>query len=107
MILLVDDIRTLPEADVIARTYDEGLDYLTNALYHWDVLMIDHDLGEGATGYDLVNKCLELRVMPECVVIVSSNPVGVSNIERALQDQGYRKAGATKDLKPVWKFVRV
>ena len=41
--LLIDDQRNLP-ADRVARTYQEGIDALAEG--HWDVLYLDHDLGD-------------------------------------------------------------
>jgi hypothetical protein len=55
--LLIDDQRNLP-ADRIARTYQEGIAAL--AEQHWEVLLLDHDLGDVSgpdgrelTGYDV------------------------------------------------------
>ncbi len=55
--LLIDDLRNI-KADVIARTYDEGIRELT---YNgpWDLLLLDHDLasfvnGIEKTGYDVM-----------------------------------------------------
>ena len=41
--LLIDDQRNLP-ADRVARTYQEGIDALAER--HWDILYLDHDLGD-------------------------------------------------------------
>lgn len=88
--LLIDDQRTLP-VDRIARTYAEGIAAL--AEQHWDILYLDHDLGDFSgvdgkelTGYDVA--CwLEQNPqhLPGRVEIVTSNPVGRRNIESALQ----------------------
>jgi hypothetical protein len=87
--LLIDDQRNLP-ADRIARTYHEGIAAL--AEQHWDVLYLDHDLGDFSgpdgrelTGYDIA--CwLEQNPqhLPDRVEIVTNNPAGRSRIEVAL-----------------------
>lgn len=87
--LLIDDTRNL-NCDNIARTYEEGLFFLRNE--KWDVLCIDHDLGEEderKNGYTLINIAIEEGVLPRRVQIVSSNPVGVKNIALALMSSGY------------------
>lgn len=88
--LLIDDQRNLP-ADRIARSYSEGVAAL--AEQHWDVLYLDHDLGDFSgiggqelTGYDVA--CwLEQHPqhLPDRIEIVTSNPVGRRRIEAALQ----------------------
>lgn len=84
--LLIDDVRAF-SADKIARTYDEGIDSLKQG--SWDLLLLDHDLGEEderKTGYGIIS-WLESnpQYFPRMVQIVSSNPVGRTNIERVLQ----------------------
>lgn len=81
--LLIDDFRTFT-VDRIARTGEEGVQALQEE--RWGLLYLDHDLGEGMTGYDVA--CwLEKNPQhfPERVIIVSSNPVGRRNIERVLE----------------------
>ena len=88
--LLIDDQRDLP-VDRIARTFSEGIAALIEQ--HWDVLYLDHDLGDfsGAggrelTGYDVA--CwLEQNPqhLPDRIEIVTNNPAGRSNIEFVLR----------------------
>lgn len=88
--LLIDDQRNLP-ADKIARSYQEGIAAL--AEQHWDVLYLDHDLGDFSdpdgrelTGYHVA--CwLEQHPqhLPDRIEIVTSNPTGRSNIEFVLR----------------------
>ena len=90
--LLIDDFRDLG-ADVIARTFDEGIAALQQE--PWDILYLDHDLGdpdEKKTGYGIVT-WLEThpQYWPNAVQVVTSNPVGRQNIERVLQKY-YTKA---------------
>ena len=106
MKLLVDDFRDRKDVDLIARSYDAAL-FATDEI-RFDVMYLDHDLASDKTGYHLVchmiEKDLEMReyiddihylgctTMPKEIVIVSSNPVGVQNIERALANYGYTVA---------------
>jgi len=88
--LLIDDKRNLP-ADRVARTFQEGIDALTEQ--HWNLLYLDHDLGDFSgtggremTGYDIA--CwLEQNPqhLPDRIEVVSNNPAGRRNIELALQ----------------------
>jgi hypothetical protein len=84
--LLIDDMRDI-KADVIARTYNEGIKALKSQ-GPFDILYLDHDLasydeyGREKTGYDIM--CfleVNLRYLPASIVVVSSNPVGRRNME--------------------------
>lgn len=93
MKLLIDDERTMSEG-IIARDYASGRKML--AFGGWDVLYIDHDLGESKNGYDLITEFLENGLgLPDKVVIVSANPVGFAKIRAALIYDGYSQLGAT------------
>lgn len=76
--LLIDDMRNI-QADVVARTYDEGIEALKNQ-GPFSLLYLDHDFGDPSpskTGYSIM--CfLEANpeYKPEKIIIVSSNPVG-------------------------------
>lgn len=92
--LLIDDLRSLT-ADKTARTYDEGIVALQEEV--WDLLLLDHDLGEPEdkkTGYGIVS-WLEANPqhLPKMVQVVSSNPVGRANIERVLQRFYHKSLG--------------
>lgn len=87
--LLIDDMRNI-ETTRVARTYDDGIAALQER--QWDVLYLDHDLGDFSgpngserNGYHVV--CwLEAnpQFLPKQIVVVSSNPVGRSNIAAVL-----------------------
>ena len=86
--LLVDDMRT---ADVtsIRRNYRTAcVDAFKNK---YDLLYLDHDLGEEKTGYDFIKYCIHHNITFKEVNIVSSNPVGRDNIGFILVGNGYRK----------------
>lgn len=86
MILLIDDIRDL-QADVIARTGELGLSLLR--LIPFTELWLDHDLGEGMNGYQVLEEALQDRAVPDKVSLVTSNPVGRSRMRLALESSGY------------------
>jgi hypothetical protein len=92
--LLIDDLRVMT-VHRTARTYDDGIVALQNG--PWDVLYLDHDLGEEKTGYDITN-WLEQNpaYQPEAVVLVTMNPVGRENIARALVAMGYIRISVTE-----------
>lgn len=87
--LLIDDVRDIP-ADVVCRTFEEGLKALKEG--GWHSLYLDHDLGDAKdrTGYDIIKYVEEHpELRPGQVIIVSANPVGVKNISAALRAMGY------------------
>lgn len=94
MRLLIDDKRDMPDG-IIARDFESGKKML--ALGGFDVLYLDHDLGEINTGYDIINWASEYadEILPPKIVVVSSNPVGLENIGRALVSFGYKRVGTT------------
>lgn len=89
MKLFVDDERECPEGWIVARSYDEALTFLgIDQKCQVSDLSIDHDLGEGKSGYDLA--CwLEERLVygyevPVKITCHSANPVGRARIEQCL-----------------------
>lgn len=57
---------------------------------HWNVLWLDHDLGEDKTGYDIIcwieeNDFTGSIKKPEIIICVSSNPVGRNKINSAIK----------------------
>lgn len=82
-VLLIDDMRN-GVMDRIARTFDDGIKALKEE-GPWDLLYLDHDLGEAdpaKTGYDIM--CfLEANpeLLPKQIKCVSSNPVGRQKIQ--------------------------
>lgn len=89
--LLIDDMRDI-DANVVARTFDEGIYALRNNS-KFDVLYLDHDLGEDGfvtiegesypkTGYGIM-VFLENNphLLPVKISLVTSNPVGRRNMQ--------------------------
>lgn len=93
--LLIDDIRDIA-ASKVCRTFDEGLEAIKEG--GWMTLYIDHDLADpqGRTGYDIIRFIEENEhLRPDCVLIVSSNPVGIRNIQAALKSMKYTVSHAS------------
>lgn len=89
-VLLIDDMRDILmvhdwrknghfEIGLSARNFDEGIKALKED-GPWDILYLDHDLGDPSpykTGYDIM--CfLEANpeFLPDSIQLVTSNPVG-------------------------------
>ncbi len=87
MYLLIDDTRNI-HCDLICRTAESGIEALMkNEVTH---LYLDHDLGVGKTGYDVVLWLEQSPAhRPKAVTLVTNNPAGRQNIERALLSMGY------------------
>lgn len=84
MKLYVDDVRTPDdETWVIARNYWDAIHILENC--DVSILSLDHDLGDGPTGYDIIRWLDEGLHMhgifpPKTIFCHSANPVGKGNI---------------------------
>ena len=92
-VLYIDDIR-FPEyfhqigAEItVARTYDEAIQYLGD---EYDVISLDHDLGEEKTGYDIAKYIVENQIDIGSFKIHSMNVVGRKNIYELLTHYGYK-----------------
>ena len=73
--LLIDDIRTIPGVDKIARTYDAGYKAITEE-GPWQCIIFDHDLGLDDTknGYKLMCVLEEHpEFIPENIMIITQN----------------------------------
>ena len=93
-VLYVDDIR-FPEyfhqigvEITVARTYDEAIQYLGD---EYDVISLDHDLGEDKTGYDIAKYIVENQIQLNGFRVHSANPVGRFNIVQLLTHYGYKE----------------
>lgn len=98
-ILVIDDERDFPFANLQTRTFEDGLAALKSD--QWDVVYLDHDLGDdqGRTGYDLI-KFLEQNPEhhPKQVVLVTANPVGRKNIEAGLRAMGFERGRVNPNI---------
>jgi len=95
--LLIDDVRDI-NVDITARTPETGKRILqSQPITH---LYLDHDLGQDSdgnevdNGYKVLNWAIENDCVPANVIVVYSNPVGRTNIERALEYEGYKRDGS-------------
>lgn len=91
MLLLIDDMKNGFGEDVIARTYKAGMHLLL--AHTWRGVLLDHDLGEERTGYDLARSALYAAVLPPWVRLVTHNPVGRERLHNLLLDNGYTCSG--------------
>jgi len=75
-ILLIDDEKLIERADVVARTFEDGIEKLSNA--KWDELLLDNYLGVNdpkKTGVYVIIWLLEHpEYQPKKITVVSSNP---------------------------------
>lgn len=56
-----------------------------------EVLYLDHDLGRGMNGYDLLVKLVDVyNIRPRAVVIISLNPEGIKRIREYCQIKNIR-----------------
>jgi CheY-like chemotaxis protein len=89
-ILLIDDLRSIEveDADVtVARTAAEGAARIAER--PWDVLLLDHDLGDGGDVREIVSRIEEAAFhgtpLPiQRIVVVSNNVVGADWVRRGL-----------------------
>lgn len=88
-LLWVDDLRPVPneyrdEYHVVwARDYDEAVAELHR--FRYDVICLDHDLGEGPTCYDLCKYIIAKHIYCPEYRIHTSNPVGRKNMTELLR----------------------
>ena len=95
MKIMLDDTREGLDCDIIFRNekaFDEFIGYWNDVINEpkFD-LVIDHDLGETSkNGYEALKTMFyERRLFPKSVYIISSNPVGIKNIQGLLIEQDY------------------
>lgn len=87
-VLFVDDLRMPvkwqdPKYNVtICRTYAEAIECL--AFRKYDVVDLDHDLGEEKTGYDICKYIVEKGINVPTIVTHTANPVGRENMAQLL-----------------------
>jgi hypothetical protein len=73
MWLLIDDTRDLG-CSVIARNADAAKVILKGCGRSFEAVCIDHDLGDGESGYDVLKWAIEAEVLPNHVQLVTQNP---------------------------------
>ena len=90
--LLIDDAREI-HATVTARNAEVAKAVL--GAMEFDRVYFDHDLGLGKSGYDVMNWMFQRGIYPPEIQLVTMNPVGRENMERALRSEGYEKRGGS------------
>ncbi len=94
MRLWVDDCKPVPEGvEAVARTYDDAVRLCRR--FRYEVLYLDHDLGEPRSGLDLLRQLKREGICPPVVECISWNPVGRANI---LAELGSRGLSLSRDL---------
>lgn len=88
-LLWIDDLRGIPNNyigeyhTVIARSYNEAIHELHR--FKYDIICLDHDLGEEKTGYDICKYIIENNISCKEFRIHTSNPVGRKNMTDLLK----------------------
>lgn len=88
---MIDDVRTIRGAE-IARNYREGIECLRKD--SWDVLYIDHDLGDFQngreyTGYDILCWLEEHpKYVPKKIIVITANPSARVKMDLVLEKLG-------------------
>lgn len=88
--LLIDDLREVADCDATARTFKDAISLLNNK---WDRILLDHDLGEEKSGYDVLKYIRDNNLpLPDVFHLVTANPVGRNNMKNLLvYDLKYKK----------------
>lgn len=96
-ILIVDD--SLQYAKVLDRILRQGLGYsnittarsveeaetiISSDAHHFDLVFVDHNLGQGATGCDLLREISESKVMRNAVFFLITSEPSSENMKKAL-----------------------
>lgn len=87
-ILVIDDLKNIKENPgefvKYARTYNDGIKQLKNK--KWNLLYLDHDLGDDKTGYDIINWLDQNKeFLPDEIKCISMNPVGRDKINKVIK----------------------
>ncbi|MBA2938896.1 hypothetical protein HZF08_11305 [Paenibacillus sp. CGMCC 1.16610] len=86
--IYLDDLRDCPEGFLVARTFEEAIQYFK--LYTVELLSLDHDLGEDENGnelrngYDFVKYFCENGLSASKIYLHTDNPVGRKNMYETL-----------------------
>lgn len=88
----VDDLRPAPEGYEWCKNFRSAIaTIICFALYEGgiDILDLDHDLGDGQSGYDIAKYLVENDINIGTIRVHSMNPVGKKNIEQLLTRYHY------------------
>jgi hypothetical protein len=95
--ILVDDCKNFGGMDIICRNGMAAIAVLTSLNEAPELVLMDHDLGDGPDGKEVTERILarERDLWPVTFQMVSMNPDGVKRIEGVLKDHGYEKQSGT------------
>ena len=75
MKIWVDDERPAPGSEwTVAKTGGQAAIYLTLYRDELEEVSLDHDLGEGANGYNVLAYMISEKIWPKVLTIHTSNP---------------------------------
>ena len=91
--IYLDDLRPAPKGFVLVKTVKECQILMMNNKGKINILSLDHDLGKGKTGYDLVKWLVFYNgkegygenLFPNKIYLHTANPVGRENMYRLLE----------------------
>lgn len=93
----LDDERPCPKGFVLARTVADCIKLLMNN--DVSILSLDHDLGDGPSGYDLALYMVEYELYPKtCIVFHTQNPVGRQNMYQLLSRYAPESVSVIKEM---------
>jgi len=84
-VLVIDDYKDM-KATYIARTFEDGVKKLKRE--RWDVLYLDHNLGEyKKSGYDVMQFLKDNKqFLPKMILCLSDSPGGKNMINGMIKD---------------------
>ena len=96
MKLWIDDVRPAPEGYIWFKSVDEVKEWIGRIEYTWGVELIDidHDAGDYASDggdYICLLDWLEEEGIKLPIRIHSMNPVGVANMRRIIERNGWKE----------------
>lgn len=105
--VLVDDAKHMEGMDIICRTADGAQALLAGLQMPIGVLYMDHDLGPGKDGYDVLKTYFEYcdqngdspMFWPRVIQFVTMNPHGRDRMAGLIKDRGYTKEAGS----PNWR----
>jgi len=91
--IYLDDYRSAPDGFILVKTVKECQKLIKEHKGNINILSLDHDLGEGKTGYDLVKwlsfyngkKGYGENYFPKEIYLHTMNPVGRMNMNQLLE----------------------
>jgi len=89
--LLIDDVREMM-VDATVRNAELAKAILAGPV-KFDIVYLDHDLGPGENGLDVLRWMFRKTIRPATIILVTMNPAGRKNLEADLRANGYTQTG--------------